>query len=105
MNSYNWIGMTNANRHEAIIRIKNLIHTNNGSIIAFNRFSDLMLSLTVEINEQNLEKLNGGLENIMNITKFEDNQNVANKECLLLINITFGKGTGDLKVEVPKVPG
>ena len=41
----------------------------------------------------------------MSIEGVNNNLTASKKDCLVLINITFTKGTGDLTIEVPNVPG
>jgi hypothetical protein len=76
-----------------------------GFIMDFKFFSDLAMSLCIEIEEGHLRPLFEDLIKIIDITIPDEWPTGPETECMLLINITFTKGTGDLKVEVPMVPG
>jgi len=41
----------------------------------------------------------------MGIDKFENLNSITKKERTVYLNITFNKGTGNIKIEVPSVPG
>ena len=41
----------------------------------------------------------------MKMNEFKNISTDSKKDCLLLLNVTFTKGTGDLRIEIPAVPG
>jgi len=106
-NKLNWQIFSNKERNNAIEELKAIISKNDGFIVNFSLFSDLALSLTVEIEEQNIIKLYSELEKIMSISEpkpghIDDN---SEKDWWILMNVSFTKGKGDLKIEIPNVPG
>lgn len=103
----NWQLFSNRERIKVIEEIKNTISNNNGCIINFNMFSDLALTLSIEIEEGNIPTLYKSLSEIINITELEaGNINLkSKKEWLIFMNISFSKGKGELKQEIPDTPG
>ena len=73
----------------------------------FQLFSDLAMALRVEIEEMNIAKLYDSLVDefhlpVIDTTEFNS---TSNKEWIVFINLSFGQGTGDMRHEVPEVPG
>lgn len=99
-----WTGFSNDERHAAITKIQQVVSTY-GDIIDVHLFSDLSLSMTIEIEEFKIDKLYDALTGEINMQKWEPLNFVSNKERNVYLNITFAKGTGNLKIEVPSVPG
>jgi len=106
-NKLNWQAFSSSNRHETIELLKDIISKNDGYIINFAMFSDLAISLTVEIEENKISNLHRELASIVHISEPEpENINLnANTDWWILMNVSFGKGQGNLKVEIPNVPG
>ena len=102
-----WEGYTNIDRMEAINMIEQIISSNSGCIINFNRFSDLALSLMLEVEPHKVKALYEALNNFMLVTGLPENYENENtaKDITIFLNITFGKSKGDLIIEVPQVPG
>jgi len=102
----NWSAYSGKSRNELIEKIKNAISANDGSIINFNMFSDLSLVLNIEIPEDRILDLHNGLKSFLTISDIPspDIQNTK-KDWLIFLNISFGRGMGDLKSEIPDVPG
>ena len=103
----NWQLFSNENRYEIIENIKNVISNSDGYIVNFNMFSDLALSLSVEIEENKIQKLHRALSQIINVSELKlDNINLeSKKDWLIFMNISFGRGKGELKQETPEIPG
>jgi len=103
----NWQVKSNDDRNKVIEQVKEVISASDGFIINFNMFSELALSLSIEIKESGIQALHKALGVVANISDYNDE--VANsestKDWLILLNITFGQGQGDLKTIVPDVPG
>ncbi|NNE99418.1 MAG: hypothetical protein HKN25_10405 [Pyrinomonadaceae bacterium] len=76
-----------------------------GFIIDFKMFSDVSMSVSIEIEERKISRLFFALSSIMKIDDFESLNSSSNKECLVLLNVTFNKGTGDKRIKAPAVPG
>lgn len=99
-----WTGFSNDERHAAIDKIQGVI-SKYGDVVDFHLFSDISLSLTIEIEEFKIDELYDELTKIIGIQKPEYLSSISKKERTVYLNITFAKGTGNLKIEVPAVPG
>jgi phage-related tail protein len=97
-------GFSDDERHSAINKIQNTV-SKYGDIADFHLFSDISLSLAIEIEEYKIDKLLEELRKIIGIQKSEYLNSISTKERTVYLNITFTKGTGNLKIEVPSVPG
>lgn len=102
-----WEAFSNDDRNKVIEAIKKTIASCDGCIINFNMFSDLALSLSIEIEENNIQKLHKGLTKVVIISDLElSNINLkSKKEWLIFLNTSFTNGKGILKQEIPEVPG
>ncbi len=99
-----WTGFSNDERHTAINKVNSLI-SKYGDIVDFHLFSDISLSMTIEIEEYKIDKLYDELTEIIGIQKTECLNSISKKERTIYLNLTFADGTGNLKIEVPSVPG
>jgi hypothetical protein len=101
-----WQAFSNGDRNTIIESVKNAISSNDGCIMNFNMFSDLALSLSIEIEAYKAKELYKSFSEILSIN---DDENAINseskKELLIFMNISFGKGKGTLKSQIPAVPG
>ena len=102
-----WQAYSNDERNKVIEEIKNAISTGDGCILNFNMFSDLGLTLSIEIEEHKIESLYKTLSLVLNMSKLkhQSNNQVSKKNWLIFLNISFGRGKGELKREIPEVPG
>lgn len=107
LNKLNWQALSTNDRNEAIDELKNTISKNNGYIINFSLFSDLGLSLTIEIEEKSILNLYKEISKTLLISEPEpvnlDKNSI--KDWWILMNISFSKGKGDLKNNIPSIPG
>jgi len=105
--SLNWQVFSNSNRNAVIDQLKDVISNNGGCIINSNMFSDLALSLSIEIEENSISKLHQALISIAQVSEFDSTaiNSQSNKEWIIYLNVSFGGGTGDLKKEIASVPG
>ena len=87
-----------------INEIQNVI-SKYGCVVDFHLFSDIAISMTIEIDEFKIDILHDELTKIIGIQKFEYLNSNSKEERIVYLNITFAKGTGNLKIEVPSVPG
>lgn len=94
-----WAAYSNSDRNKIIESVKTTISKNDGYIINFNMFSDLAMSISIEIEENKIQTLHKDLSLIVGISEIEsDNFNLnSKKEWLIFMNISFGKGKGGLK--------
>ena len=103
----NWQAYCGDDRNKAIELIKAAISNSDGCIMNFNIFSDLGLSLSIEIEENRINDLFTSLNNFLKLSDFNAGKinPKSRKEWLIFINISFSQGTGKLQIEVPSVPG
>jgi hypothetical protein len=99
-----WSGYCNGARIEAISTLQRVIH-DFGYITDFKIFSDVAISMRIEIEELNIDRLYEALTGYLNITGFDKITSASKSERVIFLHITFTKGTGDVKLEVPAVPG
>jgi hypothetical protein len=103
----NWEAYSSDDRNKTIEETKAIISRNDGYIMNFNLFSDLALTLSIEIEEHRIAKLHEGLSQVLKVSDFDAgtiNQE-SKKEWLIFLNISFTSGTGELKIKIPEVPG
>jgi len=104
MNTIFWTGYCNNERMIAINEIEKIIN-NYGYITDFKQFSDISLSIKIELEELNIDKLYSALKHYISINDFEKIKSSSNRERLIFLNVNFVKGKGDLRIEVPANPG
>jgi len=98
-----WKGISRDDRIKAISEITDII-CRHGTILNFQKFSDVMFSLVVEVEHDKVSSLYKCLSNIM-LLEGDANGNFSfTDSCILFFNVTFSKGTGDLEFEVPNIP-
>ncbi len=103
----NWQAYTSGTRQNIIETVKNAITSNGGCITNFNMFSDLALSLSIEIEENQIVQLYQALTHILTVSDF-DTATIrpnAQKEWLIFLNLSFSAGKGNLKIDIPEVSG
>lgn len=99
-----WTGISNDARIEGLDKIKTTVDSF-AFIMDFHFFSDLSVSLVISVQSENILPLKLALSTFMNV---DDNPLLAvvpNTEHTILFNITFTKGSGNLRIEVPQIPG
>ena len=103
----NWEAFSSKDRNKVIEEVKNCISTHDGYILNFNLFSDLALSLSIEIEEKKIPALLKALSYVITIDDFISKKIKldSKKEWLIFMNISFSQGKGVLKREIPSVPG
>ncbi|ULQ57090.1 hypothetical protein KJS94_02620 [Flavihumibacter rivuli] len=99
-----WTAYSNKERHAAIEEINQLVK-NHGYIVDFKFFSDISLNIRIELEESRIDHLYIELRSIMEMDPFNVLNSSSNRERTVFININFTKGTGNLQIEVPNVPG
>ncbi|TLP81740.1 hypothetical protein [Maribacter sp. ACAM166] len=102
-NKTNWQILTDIPRFDSIEKLKSCIDNCGGYIVNHTMFSDIAISLTVEIEEKDIQEL---YENLITdfkiIGKIPESLNQkSNRDWWILINMSFVKGKGNLKREVP----
>jgi hypothetical protein len=103
----NWSLFSKKDRHEAINDLKDIIAENHGWIVTSNFFSDLAMSMTIEIQEKDIACLHTEIGKLMTVSalKIDDIDEQSDIEWWIFLNINFAQGKGDLRIEIPKVPG
>lgn len=104
MNRFFFTGYCKNERTIGIIDIEKIINKY-GYIIDFKMFSDISLSIIIETEESNVDFLYSDLSKYMRMSDFANSNSISKKECTVLLNVSFSKGTGNLIIETPKVPG
>ena len=104
MDTIFWTGYCNNERFAAIGEIEKVINSY-GYITDFKEFSDVSLSIKIELEELNIDKLFTDLKKTIILDDFEGVNSISNRERIIFLNITFARSTGDLRIEVPAVPG
>lgn len=104
MDNIFWTGYSNDERHSSMSTIKRVV-AKYGDIVDFKLFSDISLTMAIEIEEFKIDKLYNELADNIGIDKFEYLNSISKKERTVYLNVTFTKGTGNLIIEVPSVPG
>ncbi|MBS3914786.1 MAG: hypothetical protein KG003_09815 [Bacteroidetes bacterium] len=99
-----WTAYSHLERHVLINEIEETI-LKYGSILEFKTFSDLAISITLELEEQRLQPLYEALCRIMKLDAFEALAEIKMQDRIVYLNISFSTGSGDLKNIVPNVPG
>jgi hypothetical protein len=101
MKTIYWNGFSNDDRFFAINDIS-LIINKYGLIANFLRSSDMSLGLSIEIEENKVNKLYHELEEKMHLTgKWDEIDHLSSKECLILLHLTFTNSTGELEIANP----
>lgn len=99
-----WKGFSNRDRNEAIYEIERIV-SQHGFITDHHMFSDMELTLKIEIAELNIQKLYMDLKSYLTMDNYGNLASESKTERSILLNITFVKSTGNLRIEVPAVPG
>lgn len=102
MDNIFWTGHSNDERHSSISTLKKVI-AKYGDIVDFKLFSDTSLTMVIEIEEYKIDNLYSELAERIGIGKYEYLNSFSRTERKVYLNITFTKGTGNLKIEVPFV--
>ncbi len=99
-----WTGYSNDERYSAIKNIQNIV-SRYGDMVDFHFFSDISLSITIEIEELKIDYLYNELSKYLGIQQHEYLHSISKKERIVYLNVSFAQGTGNLKIEIPSVPG
>lgn len=98
---------TSKERNKALELLKSIISRHDGHIINFQFFSDIAISFTIEILGSGIIGLYEELKQEMSVNEFVmgDPSTNLSKDCWVLLHVSFVKGTGDKRFEIPVVPG
>jgi hypothetical protein len=104
MQSIFWTGYCHHDRVAAIGEIEQIV-SKYGFITDFKQFSDLSISIRMEVTETHIDSLMANLSHYIAIDEAEFASSTSSAERVVFLNITFTGGTGHLKHEIPSVPG
>ncbi len=99
-----WTGICSETRNGGLNQIKDCIDTY-GFITDHHFFSDISIGLRIELEERKIASLYLALCKILTMDSFEYGETGSIAERTVMMNITFTQSTGNLKTEVPAVPG
>lgn len=99
-----WTGYSNDERITAISDIKKVVN-GYGDITDFKLFSDISISVKIELKELDIDKLYDRLKKCLGLNNFDKLNSSSTIERVIFLNVTFIKGTGDKRIEVPAVAG
>lgn len=99
-----WTGYCNADRIVAIGEIEKIVG-GYGYIIDFRQFSDISITIVIELEECKVDLLYQALSKYMILNDFDPINSDSADECTVFLNTSFSRGTGDLRIETPAVPG
>ncbi|MFO7658300.1 MAG: hypothetical protein R6W78_14670 [Bacteroidales bacterium] len=104
MNRFYLTGYCKNDRITGISNIEEII-TKHGFIVDFKMFSDISISIIIEIEDSKVDLLFNDLKKYMKMNDIETLNTDSKMECTILLNVTFSKGTGNLRIKTPEVPG
>ena len=96
-----WKGISHDTRIKAISEITAVI-ARHGTILNFQKFSDVILSLVIEIESGRLKSLHNCLSQIVLLEGNDNCNSISPNDTCLFLQVTFTQGTGDLEIEVPR---
>lgn len=99
-----WTAYSNKERYAAIEEINQLVK-NHGYLVDYKFFSDMSINIRIELEESRIDHLYSELRSIMEMNPFDFLNSSSKRERTVFVNINFTKGTGNLQIEVPNVPG
>jgi hypothetical protein len=99
-----WTGYCNEERQSAIPEIQKIV-SKYGAVVGFKLFSDISLTIVLEIEELKIDQLYDELKKKIGIDQSECLQSNSTLERTVYLNISFAKGSGNLINETPPVPG
>ncbi|MFZ4547710.1 MAG: hypothetical protein ACOYN4_09760 [Bacteroidales bacterium] len=99
-----WSGVTNEERYSAMDSIQ-IVIKKYGDIVDFKMFSDMSLSFKIEVTASKINALYSELNETLSMKAFTLIKLVSDVERTVFLNVSFGKGTGRLTIQVPSVPG
>lgn len=95
-----WTAYTGQTRFSTLQNIEEIIN-HHGMILDFKEFSDLSMGLQIEVNPGETDRMHEELTKILDF----DEPIETNPGVLVYLNLNFSDGTGNMKNEIPAVPG
>ncbi|MEY3445163.1 MAG: hypothetical protein RLZZ519_3444 [Bacteroidota bacterium] len=100
MKRHYWTAICTEERLQAMAELTRIIDQY-ATILNFQRFSDVSLSLLLEMEGNKVSELRAALRQVMLLDGDEVATTTSTADCLVFLNVTFAKGKGDLEVEMP----
>lgn len=99
-----WSGRTEKDRIPALQEIEHCI-SDFGYMEDFHLFSDLAIGISIAAAENRINNLYDALAQYLHMEAFERVTSYSERERKIMLHIDFSSGTGNLRTEVPDVPG
>ena len=99
-----WTGYSHEDRFVAIKAIETIVN-DYGFITDFKQFSDISISIKIELEAQKIDDLYDSLSSYLTLKESEKINATSKQEYIVFLNVTFTKSSGNLRIEVPNVPG
>lgn len=99
-----WTGLCGGRRLEGMGEL-NRILDRYAIILHSQRFSDVALGLSLEVTGNRLVAFREALAGMMRVEGDAAPVTDSEMDWVVMLNVTFVEGTGNLEVEVPMVPG
>jgi hypothetical protein len=96
-------------RNHILEQCRTILASNDGDLLDFKMFSDMLVNFIIEIPRKNIFKLISSFESLNWKTDLKLDESILSNESISLIqgtvSVTFSSGTGDRKDVIPAVPG
>lgn len=99
-----WTGYSHESSHVLLFQAEEAIRPF-GFITDIQPYSDLALSLKIEVQCELIQPLFQALGAIMKIEAAENEPQPAEGETVIMLSIRFSSGSGNKRHEIPAVPG
>lgn len=99
-----WKASTGKDRYQVIQDIEACV-SRFGFISEFKQFSDLDMNLCLEVETAKIANLLSALQNILHVDDQGSKPDLHKTSQIIYLHLSFLKGTGNLTIEVPAVPG
>lgn len=99
MDRYYWTGYSSKDKWQMIHEIEGKISPY-GFIVDFKEFSDISISLIIELEQQKIAPLYQDLKGLLRLEEFDIPTTGSSKECVVLMHISFTYGSGRVRKEV-----
>jgi hypothetical protein len=102
MNRYYLTGVCIDERTIGISKIQDSVNQY-GSIIDFKFFSDISISFIIEISENKVKEMHTNLSDVISLSDLKIPPSESNNDCIILLNISFTKGSGNKRNEISDI--
>ena len=100
MERFYWTGYCNKNRFQALPEIEKIIGSF-GYILDFKEFSDISISMIVEVEQQKIAAFYESLQTYLKLNHVDFPTTASTDDCVVLLHISFTSGSGTVRKEVP----